>query len=182
MIPFAFLLVVLALLAQSPGTPAQPPPKPRDCSDPVHQQFDFWVGEWDVVPNGRPLAPGQKPMTNIVTKEYGGCVVVERWDGAQLTGSSFNIYDRTRGQWSQTWVDSSGGLHQYWGSLTKDGAMLFQGEVPLPGGAQFAGRRTIRLTFFPLGPDKLRQLSEAYMADGSWTVNYDLMYTRRSKK
>ena len=56
MIPFAFLLVVLALLAQSPGTPAQPPPKPRDCSDPVHQQFDFWVGEWDVVPNGRPLA------------------------------------------------------------------------------------------------------------------------------
>jgi hypothetical protein len=182
MFPLSYLLVAAAVLLQTTAVSASLPQKPLDCSAAVHKQFDFWVGEWDVVPNGQPLPAGQKPMTNVVTKEYGGCVVIEHWEGAQLTGSSFNIYDRTRGQWSQTWVDSSGGRHQYWGGLNSDGAMVFLGDVPLPRGSQFAGRRTIRLTFFPLGPDKVRQLSEAYMADGSWSVNYDLIYTRRPKK
>ncbi len=57
--------------------------------------------------------------------------------------------------------------------------MVFTGEVPLGPAARFAGRRTIRLTFFPLGPDKVRQFSEALNMDGTWSVNYDLIYTRR---
>ena len=95
-----------------------------------------------------------------------------------MTGSSFNIYDRSTGEWVQTWVDSTGGLHHYRGRLV-DGNMVFHGDVPLPPGAKFAGRRTVRLTFFKLGPDKVRQLSESFMPDGTWTVNYDLIYVRR---
>jgi hypothetical protein len=181
MFPVSHLLIVVAILLQNAGAAVGPVQKPPDCSHPAYKQFDFWVGEWDVVPNGQTLKPGQKPMTNIITKEYGGCVVTEHWESPQLTGSSFSIYDRTRGQWHQTWVDSSGGLHHYWGEV-KDGNMVFYGEVPLPQGARFAGRRTIRLTFSSLGPDKVRQFSEAYMPDGSWSVNYDLIYTRRSKQ
>jgi hypothetical protein len=32
-----------------------------------------------------------------------------------------------------------------------------------------------------MGPDKVRQFSEALNADGTWSVNYDLIYTRRAK-
>jgi hypothetical protein len=114
----------------------------------------------------------------VITSLDGGCVLMESWTAAGQTGHSFNIYDRTRQQWHQTWVDNSGGLHEYWGSL-KDGNMVFTGEAPLGPAARFAGRRTIRLTFFPLGPDKVRQFSEALNVDGTWSVNYDLIYTRR---
>ena len=103
---------------------------------------------------------------------------MESWTAQGQTGHSFNIYDRTRQQWHQTWVDNSGGLHEYWGGL-KDGNMVLTGDVPLGPASRFAGRRTIRVTFFPMGPDKMRQFSEALSMDGTWSVNYDLIYTRR---
>jgi hypothetical protein len=171
-----YLTALFAVLLLSQAT--QTPPKPYQCTGTVHQQFDFWLGDWDVTPNGQTRATGTPAGRNTITKEYGGCVVVERWSGGAMTGSSFNIYDRSRGEWVQTWVDSTGGLHHYRGRL-QDGNMVFYGDVPLPPAATFAGRRTVRLTFFKLGPDKVRQLSESFMPDGTWTVNYDLIYVRR---
>lgn len=186
MVPSLVLLV--AMMAPTQTTPpASPPSKPFDCTAPEHRQFDFWVGEWDVVtnPDTRPAnaspPPGRKPASNVIEKSHTGCVIVENWDDRTGgTGQSFNVYDRMRQQWHQTWVDSTGGLHQYWGGL-KDGNMVFMGDVPLGPASRFAGYRTIRLTFFPLGPDKVRQFSEALSPDGTWTVNYDLIYTRRAK-
>jgi hypothetical protein len=179
-------LVALAVLpsAQQPAPTPSIPPKPFDCSAPVHRQFDFWLGEWDVVPNpataAAPSTTGsQKPASNVITLLDGRCVLMESWTAPAQTGHSFNIYDRTRQQWHQTWVDSNGGLHEYWGSL-RDGNMVFSGEVPLGPASRFAGRRTVRLTFFPMGPDKVRQFSEALNMDGTWSVNYDLIYTRRA--
>ena len=176
-------IVVLAAALQA-AQPAAPPPKPFDCSAPQYRQFDFWVGEWDVVPAGPPAAgtaaAGSKPASNVITRAQGGCVIVENWDDRQGgTGQSFNIYDRVTQKWHQTWVANNGSLHQYWGEL-KDGKMVFVGEVPLPPAARFQGRRTVRLTFIPLGPDKVRQFSESLNADGTWSVNYDLIYTRRA--
>jgi hypothetical protein len=62
----------------------------------------------------------------------------------------------------------------------KDGNMVFAGEIPLGPGSRFAGRRMVRLTFFPIGANKVRQFSEALNMDGTWSVNYDLIYTRRA--
>jgi len=182
-------LLALALLPpafdQQPATPAPAtPPKPFDCSAPVHRQFDFWLGDWDVVPNpatpqpGTP-PPGSKPANNVVTSLDSGCVIMESWTAPGQTGHSFNIYDRASGRWHQTWVDSNGGLHEYWGEL-RDGNMVFLGDTPLGPASRFAGKRRVRLTFFPLGPDKVRQFSEALGMDGTWSVNYDLIYTRRT--
>ena len=182
----ALLLPLMTVPTQAPQ-PAAPPPKPFDCTAPEHRQFDFWVGEWDVVPNpetrpaSAPPQPGRKPAINIIEKAHNGCVIIENWDDRiGGTGQSFNVYDRVRKRWRETWVDSSGGLHEYWGEL-KDGNMMFEGEVPLPPASRFQGRRTIRLTFFPLGADKVRQFSESLNVDGTWSVNYDLIYTRRGK-
>ena len=70
--------------------------------------------------------------------------------------------------------------HVYLPSTTEIGNMVFIGQVPLGPASKFAGRRTVRLTFFPLGPDKVRQFSEALNMDGTWSLNYDLIYTRRA--
>ena len=185
---YALLLSFVAAPTQASQPAATPSPKPFDCTAPEHRQFDFWVGDWDVVPNpdtrpanAPPTTPGRKIPRNVIEKAHNGCVVIENWDDQQGgTGQSFNLYDRVSQQWNQTWVDSGGGRHEYWGAL-KDGNMVFIGEVPLPPASRFAGRRTIRLTFFPLGPDKVRQFSESLGPDGTWSINYDLIYTRRAR-
>ncbi|MGE3889329.1 MAG: DUF1579 family protein [Vicinamibacterales bacterium] len=173
------LTSLLALAkAQSAGAPAPAPPPRPDCSAAEHRQFDFWVGDWDVVPNGAPQKPGQKPARNTVTKIQDGCVLLEEWNAVTNTGQSYNIYDRSRGQWHQTWVDNAGGLHQYWGQLEGDN-MVFHGSMPSPSNP--AVRLRVRLTFFNLGAGRVRQFSERLNADGTWSVNYDLLYTRRAQ-
>jgi uncharacterized protein DUF1579 len=179
--------LALLFVVQTP-TPAGPPPKPFDCTAAEHRQFDFWIGQWDVAPNPetRPAnapapTPGREPASNVIEKVHSGCVITENWDDRQgFTGRSVNVYDRMTKRWHQTWVDSTGGLHEYWGEL-KDGNMVFVGDVSLGPASRVAGRRTVRMTFFPLGPDKVRQFSESLSPDGTWSINYDLIYTRRAK-
>jgi hypothetical protein len=187
------LVLATVLQAAPPSTTssaAAPPPKPFDCSAPEYRQFDFWLGEWDVRPNpetmkppaGAPAPdPNRQPPINVITKIQGGCVIHESWDDRRGgTGQSFNVYDRVTQQWHQTWIDNGGGLHKYWGGL-KDGSMVYIGEVPLGPAMRFQGRRTIRVTFTPMGPDRMRQFSETLNSDGTWTLGYDFLYTRRAR-
>jgi hypothetical protein len=139
-----------------------------------YRQLDFWVGVWDVRPNG---AESQTPASNVITKEHDGCVVHEHWTAPASNGESFNVYDISRDRWYQTWVDNSGGLHEYKGGL--EGAnMVYFADLAPPRGQ--TARVPTRLTFFNQGENRVRQLSEA-TADGgkTWTVNYDFIYTRR---
>ena len=148
----------------------------RPCLyDPRYRQLDFWVGVWDVRPNGAPES--QPPASNVITKEHDGCVIHESWTAPASTGQSFNIYDISTGRWNQTWVDNSGGLHEYKGGLQGANMVYFADLAPPPGQA---ARVPTRLTFFNEGENRVRQLSEA-TADGgkTWTVNYDLIYMRR---
>jgi hypothetical protein len=167
-------------VAQPPPPTPAPAPPPR-CDRPEHRQFDYWVGEWDVRPAGQPETAAT-PLGNVVRLEDAGCVVTEHWTTPRMTGRSVNLFDRTRGQWHQTWVDSTGGLHEYWGAANAAGDLVFHGTTPVAAGN---ARQTVRLTFFNLGPDRraphrIRQFSEVLGADGRWTTSYDLHYTRRT--
>ena len=149
----------------------------RPCMhDPRFREFDFWVGDWDVRPTGQPAVG--PPARNTVTVDDNGCVVTEHWvapGGSE--GQSFNIFDRSIGQWRQTWVDNVGGQHDYRGAL-KDGNMVYSGDTPAPNGQ--LGRVPTRLTFFHIRPDSVRQFSEQSSDSGrTWQVAYDLMYVRR---
>jgi len=151
----------------------------RPCEyDPKYKEFDFWIGEWDVRGAGAPAnAP---PSSNVITKVHSGCVILESYTAPGFTGQSVNIYDRSRGQWHQTWVDSSGALHEYWGER-KDGKMVFEGSLPPPPGQ--TARQQTRMTFFNVAPDKVRQLSETTTDGGkTWRTGYDFIYTRCSSK
>lgn len=162
------------------AAPSAAPLLPR-CDRPEHRQFDFWVGEWDVRPNGQAEST-TTALGNVIGLEDGGCVVTEHWTTPQMSGRSVNIFDRTHGQWHQSWVDSTGGLHQYWGGADADGNLVFHGDTPVTAAGN--ARQRVRMTFFNLGPDRkapvrVRQFSEVLGADGRWTTNYDLIYYRR---
>lgn len=41
--------------------------------------FDFWVGDFDATPWNEPGTPSRGQLHN--TREYDGCVILERWTG-----------------------------------------------------------------------------------------------------
>jgi len=84
------------------------------CSAGQAAQLDFWVGDWDLTWEG-----GQG--SNSVTKAYGGCVLIEKFDGQPgmaLQGMSVSSYDPHRDIWQQTWVDDQGSYLALSGGLT----------------------------------------------------------------
>jgi hypothetical protein len=170
----AFLTFALMLIVQAtPPASSNQERTAGPCDAPEYRQLDFWLGEWEA--RGVKAPPTKPPASSVITKVHAGCVILETWKSDQYTGQSFNIYDRTRRQWHQTWVDSSGGLQQYWGRL-HDGNMVYEGTV-----AAAPGKPSVqtRMTFFNLGPGRVRQLIE-HSADGkTWEMQYDFAYTRK---
>lgn len=94
------------------------------CVDASYQQFDFWLGNWDVrTPDGK------KAGTNQIEKGYDGCVITEHYSNVSGPyGSSINMYDASTGKWYQTWGDKTGLRLQLEGQMT-DGRMVLSGST-----------------------------------------------------
>jgi hypothetical protein len=179
---FTPLVAILLTLLTGPANVAgqsqsAAPPAPPCETSPEHKQFDFWVGSWNVED-----AKGNAVGKNVIERLERGCVLMENWTGLRGgTGKSINFYDATTHRWRQTWVSSAGNVNEYQGEF-KDGAMRFEGRLSGRGnnGGNKAGA-LLRLTFFPLGPDKVRQFSESSTDGGkTWQVNYDFIYKRQA--
>ena len=165
-------LVSAALLLVAAASPAvrlrqqqQPPPKPTPTAE--HKQFDFWVGEWDVLVKGRPAG------VNVITSVENGFAIRENWTSAGGgTGTSLNFFDRADGKWHQVWIDAGGNALFLAGGL-EDGKMVMRsGEVA--GAIQ-------RITWTPL-PGGLRQLWETSRDGGAtWTPAFDGQYKKRER-
>jgi tetratricopeptide (TPR) repeat protein len=141
-----------------------------------NRQFDFWVGDWDVVTTKEGATAG----TSHIERTLGDCVIWENWtslgNSAGYAGKSYNIYNPDLARWEQFWVDNMAGMIHFYGGL-KDGVMdFYTDEVP-----QSDGTRLKRhLQFFNLGADRVRQFSQGSTDGGkTWTVEYDLTYNRR---
>ncbi|MBI3367852.1 MAG: hypothetical protein HY021_05225 [Burkholderiales bacterium] len=139
------------------------------CDAAAYRGFDFWLGQWEVrTPEGK-LAG-----TNRIEREYGGCVVHERYDtGRGYSGESLNIYDASRQVWHQSWVDTQGTLLTLEGRVV-DGKMQLEGQVA---GTPVATRH--RITWTPHADGSVRQLWESTDAKGEWQVAFDGRYTRK---
>jgi tetratricopeptide (TPR) repeat protein len=143
---------------------------------PENRQFDFWVGDWNVVTTQENSVAG----TSHIERTIGDCVIWENWsslgDGAGYTGKSYNTYNPNLKRWEQFWVDNSGGIIHFVGGL-KDNVMdFYTEEIPQPDGTKLKRH----LQFFNLGPDKVRQFSQGSTDGGkNWSVEYDLTYDRK---
>ena len=159
-------LAVLALVASLAPLAANAAP----CEAPAHREFDFWLGEWQVhTPDGK-LAG-----VNRIAREYGGCVLHERYDtGKGYAGESLNVYDAGRRVWHQTWVDNGGTLLLLEGGL-RGGAMVLEGQDTAADGKVTRHR----ITWTPNADGSVRQHWESTDASGRWTTAFDGRYTRK---
>jgi len=163
---FAAVLAAAPLAAQ-PGDTATPPP----CSSPEHRQFDFWIGEWEVTANG------QVAGHNKITRLFGECGLREEYAGARggYVGSSFNLYDESRGLWHQTWIDNQGLLLLLDGGL-EEGRMVLEGDqIDADGLSQRQ-----RITWTP-NPDGTVRQHWQQSGDGgtTWTTVFDGLYRKK---
>ena len=75
---------------------------PNPCRTPANDQFDFWVGEWDVLNTA-----GAAIATSVISEEMDDCLVMEDYIGSGgFQGRSLNAYDASTGTWHQTFVDN----------------------------------------------------------------------------
>lgn len=165
---------VVVLMSTARPVAAQQPPPPS-CEDlEVHRQWDFWVGEWDVVVNDDARTPAGR---NSIRSLHAGCMLLESWTGASGgTGSSVNFYDGARGVWRQVWV-APAYVIEIEGGLDDTGAMVLEGEL-----RTFVSGNVspFRGTWTELEDGVVRQRFEIADPDtGAWTVWFDGLYLRR---
>jgi hypothetical protein len=163
------LLIVIGfsglLSAQNQGTP--------ECKSPESRQFDFWVGEWDILKNGTADIAGKSSVQLIL----GNCVIFENYTNKAFAGKSFNIYNEGLKKWQQFWVDNTGGVIEFVGEF-KNQEMSFTGESFDPKGEKILQR----MKFTPMPEGKVRQLLEQSKDNGkTWTVAYDGIYVKKKK-
>jgi hypothetical protein len=141
---------------------------------PESRQFDFWIGDWEVRDNQRGQGvAGSSHVESIL----GGCVIFENWTGSLGgSGKSFNAWNPELRCWQQNWMDDSGNVTNFTDGHLANGALTLMAEKIGPDGKKFKSR----LTFFNLGPNQVRQLSEQSVDGGvTWTVAYDFNYLRK---
>ena len=134
-----------------------------------NQQFDFWLGEWDVFSEEKLIASSR------IEKIVDGHIILENYEQEGYSGKSINYYDNHLEKWRQNWVDSVGTVGDFTGEC-KDDIMRFEGESHLKD-----GRKIIRLMIISrINENEVRQYSERSDDDGqSWKVAYNFIYRRK---
>jgi hypothetical protein len=137
------------------------------------RRFDFWVGEWDVMPANASVVVGH----SLIQRIAGGCALLENWTASNGSeGKSINTYNATLGQWQQYWVGQTGGLTEYRESTWRGDTLVFLAHSVNAQGAPFLQR----LSFSPIAPNTVRQFGELSTDDGkTWAAGYDFHYHRK---
>ncbi|MEO0574005.1 MAG: hypothetical protein AAF004_00990 [Pseudomonadota bacterium] len=139
------------------------------CKAKQYRQFDFWLGTWAVLSNGKPAG------TNVIKKTLNGCVLEENYDtGTGYRGTSYSMYDFNTDLWHQTWVDNSGMLLVLDGGFD-DGSMVLEGVTVDDKGDVYDNR----ISWTPQDDGTVRQLWQARKDDGEWTVIFDGLYRKK---
>ncbi len=178
---FASTLALVCALAARNQAQNPPPSQPsRSMADDARfpcravHTFDFWVGTFDATPWDQPAAPLRGQLHN--TREYDGCVIVERWAGANgSAGMSMSFYDLNRQVWRMVWNDDSNHSNDFEGSYS-DGAMRFKGWV-----LDSTGKRLLASNVLEnVSPGVIRHIYSTSADNGkTWLVKSDGRFVLR---
>ncbi len=150
------------------------------CSAPEYRQFDFWVGDWDVLD-----APSQRRVgRNTVQNLLNGCMIEENWqDNTDAPGGraiSQNYYDPKAKQWYQIYVDNNGQGALTLSGTFNNGAMVLESDRFMRASPSSEPLQRITWNIINNDPDKVRQLGEISSDNGkTWRVNFNALYLRR---
>lgn len=175
--PKITLFFVLALLATIEAETAahvstQQFAKPAFCSGPEYRQFDFWIGDWDVLETGKREVAARTRVARILD----GCFLREDCESTNgLKGQSFSLYDASRRMWHQSWATNKGQLLTIEGRL-KDGEMVLSGAERTADGAE----RLVRGTWKPINGG-VRETAVSSLDGGkTWQLWFDLVFRPHS--
>ncbi len=171
------LLASLLLAQASSAATAETVTAPSSpCATDAHRQFDFWVGEWDVYPNGSEQMVARSSIQSL----HNGCAIREQWMPLQGSGgSSLNNLDSDSGRWQQVWVGSGGGRVEFEGGLVGDAMVLNGYWANINGPGQHG---LVRMTYTPDEEGSVRQHGEVSYDHGlSWADSFDFIYRPRTR-
>ena len=158
-----FLLFSLAAMAQAP------------CETLAHNQFDFWVGEWEVYHAKEDTLVGHNHIKEILNN----CVIEENWTGISgFAGKSFNSYNPLDSTWNQVWVDVGGSTYHFSGRF-KDDVMQLYGKTTI-------NKKPVQFDMayhFNRQEDTVRQIWKASNDGGeTWNTLFDGIYRKKEKR
>ena len=171
--PGVTVMLIAAVLASSLQLARAAPAAP-DCTAPPYRQFDFWLGDWDVLD----FADRTKIVARVrVEPVLAGCGLLESYsDPDGYEGRSFSIYDVTRKIWHQTWITNHGRLLVIEGRL-RSGAMELSGSDRAYHGAP---KRLVHGSWQPVA-EGVREVAVRSVDDGkTWQPWFDLLFRRHA--
>lgn len=138
------------------------------------QDFDFWIGEWDVH-----LVNGTLAGSNIIMPVERGCALTEHWTSANGgTGMSINYLDKASNEWVQVWNAEGGSQIIIRGGLTDDG-MAMAGYINYVGNGTTAPFRGL---WTPLPDGRVRQyFAQSNDGGNTWVPWFEGFYSRKAK-
>ena len=140
--------------------------------NPNYREFDFWIGEWDVVKTGTQELLGYSKIDSIVD----GFAVQENYKNArsQYQGTSINKFNTATDQWEQFWVDNTG-LTLHLKGQKIENQMILQNVI---GEGEFQLKN--RITWIDHGNGTVQQIWERSEGeDESWSKIFDGMYIKK---
>jgi len=156
---FAFLVLGSAAVLVA----AEPSPTPSR-STPEQSQFDFVVGNWLVRDSS-----GHVVGTTTFSKEYGGCVLIERWRGVGPAGEGLGVigYRPASKTWHRDFIDHGGFVLAFDGR--RDGAaMVMTGKEYQPDVV-----RMHRVTWTPRSNGSIEERWQTSTDEGrSWDMHF----------
>jgi len=131
-------------------------------------QFDFWLGEWNVIwgEDGK--------ATNRIERILDGKIIQENFIAPDLHGMSVSSYDAERGLWCQTWVDNNGTYLDFTGKFEND-RMVLSRDAIVRGQACKQ-----RMVWYDIQENQLEWNWERSDDNGkSWRVLWQIHYARK---
>ena len=168
------LLLLSALLLLSLNVFAQNTSNCNCCST-AHQDFDFWIGEWETYNPDGTLAG-----TNSIDKIQGNCILRENWTSATAgyTGTSYNFYNYQLKQWEQIWVDNQGQSLHLKGNRVGN-QMIMKTEVMKD---RKGNDIYNKVTWTKNEDGTVRQVWETSPNQKEWTIVFDGLYKKKGKQ
>jgi hypothetical protein len=169
--------IAIPALGEEQPVKKQAPSKPVCESTERFDDFDFWLGEWNVYSNDETR---QLQGTNAITKHHKNCLIMENWTNLQGgTGSSMNYYDAVEDQWRQLWV-AGGYSIDYTGGLNESGSMVLSGKINY---YKTGKSHAFRGTWTPKADGSVRQFFEQQDPESQeWAVWFDGLYVKKDNE
>lgn len=179
---------VLAALATLVPNSATAQGRAEWCPEPEAAQFDFWLGNWDIVNHNSPPGSDQwfetGTATNRVYTVVGGCAVVEHWWGyafpsaGHIVGFSVRAYDPEARKWELVLLWPIGGPPRFGNpsGTFANGRGDFHNIFPNPQGDTVRSR----LSFWDIDHDSFQWTSAISRDNGmSWDSSWIMDQHRR---